>query len=468
MSTTSKIIRVYSQDNSIKNSIPTDEPRPTGLYRRGYQLYLEENYEEAEPFLTVDANHNHEPSQRALGLMYMEGLGVTKDYSKAVLWFIKSAYLNNPTSDSTVAGIYHYGGPKLQPDYEKAVFWYKNCIVKEYTKSIRAIAALYRSGGYGLEKDYREAIYWYTKVALSKNDDDAMYRIGNLYLEGGFGIIRDFDDAVFWLSMAAEYANTDAKYQMAKFYQAGNIVDQDYSRSLEYFEEADEGGNAEAGFELGCIYEYGYGVEVDYVKSLGYYRKAASLTSGNAQVKLGKIYLEGWSDIPIDEKESMVWLQRAMVSGNEEVQLIVHGLETPIGTAVPMIQSTAAAAPLPSQEALQESAEIIANLKKELELQRSKYNALKESMAGRPSPPPQGVKAPSQAKSEPKKFFHVQDSRQEQKPIKFFHVESSNQSRTENEKPKFLKVEGKNTAASNSNEQEDQKKKKHKMKFFKL
>ncbi|GAA5808695.1 hypothetical protein MFLAVUS_002089 [Mucor flavus] len=466
MTTISKIIKVYSQDNSTKNSIPIDEPRPTGLYRRGYQLYLEGNYEEAEPFLAVDANHNHEPSQRALGLMYMEGLGVTIDYSKAVLWFIKSAYLNNPASDSTVAGIYRYGGPKLQPDYEKAVFWYKNCIVKEYTKSIRAIAALYASGGYGLEKDYREAIYWYTKVALSKDDDDAMYRIGNLYLEGGFGIIRDFDDAVFWLSMAAEYANTDAKYKMAKFYLAGNIVDQDYPRSLEYFEIADAGGNAEASFELGCIYEYGYGVEVDYVKSLGYYRKAGNLASGDAQVKLGKIYLEGWADIPIDEKESMVWLQRAMVSGNEEAQLIVHGLETPIGTAVPMIQSTTPAPSLPSQEALQESAEIIAKLKKELELQRSKYNALKESMAGKPSP--QGVKAPSQAKSEPKKFFHVQDSRQEQKPIKFFPVESSNQSRTENEKPKFLKVEGKNTAASNANEQEDQKKKKHKMKFFKL
>ncbi|KAI9248719.1 hypothetical protein EDC94DRAFT_624748 [Helicostylum pulchrum] len=452
-----------------------NEPRPTGLYRRGYQLYLEGKYEEAEPFLAVDATHNHEPSQRALGLMYMEGLGVTIDYSKAVVWFIKSAYLNNPTSDTTVAGIYHYGGPKLQPDYEKAVFWYKNCIVKEYTKSIRAIAALYTSGGYGLEKDYREAIYWYTKVALSKNDDDAMYRIGNLYLEGGFGIIRDFDDAVFWLSMATEYANTDAKYQMAKFYQAGNIVDRDYQRSLEYFEEVDAeeeeegGGNAKASFELGCIYEYGYGVEVDYVKSLGYYRKAASLASGDAQVKMGKIYLEGWTDIiPMDEKESMFWLQRAILNGNEEAQLIVHGLETPVGSAVPMVQSTTTTtAPLPSQAALQESAEIIAKLKKELELQRSKYNALKESMTGN-AINPQGVKAPVtlQTKSEPKKFFHVQDSRQEQKPIKFFHVEKSNQSRTDNEKPKFFKVEGNNTAASN--EQEDPKKKKHKMKFFKL
>ncbi|KAG2231359.1 hypothetical protein INT48_007484 [Thamnidium elegans] len=457
MSTISNITRACSPDNSIKNSIAADEPIPIGFYKRGYQLYLEGKYEEAEPVLVVDANHNHEPSQRALGFMYMEGLSVPIDYSKAVGWFIKSAYLKNPTSDSTVAGIYHYGGPELQPDYQKAVFWYKNCIVNEYTKSIRAIAGLYTSGGYGLEKDYREAIYWYTKVALSKDDDDAMYRIGNLYLEGGFGIIRDFDDAVFWLSMATEYANADAKYQMAKFYQTGDIVGQNYQRSLEYFEEAYEGGNAEACFEVGCIYEYGYGVEIDYVKSLGYYRKAAHLASSDAQLKLGKIYLEGWADIPIDEKESMIWLQRAIISGNEEAQLVVLGLETPVGTAVPMVHSTP-----PSQKALYESAEIIAKLKKELELQRFKYNALKESMANK-----QGVTS-QVVKSEPKKFFQVKDSRQEQKPIKYFHVENSNQSRTENEKPKFFKVDGNNTAALNSNEQEDQKKKKHKMKFFKL
>ena len=57
----------------------------------GIRLYQNQQYSEAAPLLKRAAIKGNARAQAALGLMYMEGLGVAQNYRKAKKWFEKAA-----------------------------------------------------------------------------------------------------------------------------------------------------------------------------------------------------------------------------------------------------------------------------------------------------------------------------------------------------------------------------------------
>jgi TPR repeat protein len=60
-----------------------------------------------------------------MGIMYLEGSAVTKDYKKAVQWFRLAADRGNAEAQGFLGGIFHDGGGGVTPDYKEAVKWYR-------------------------------------------------------------------------------------------------------------------------------------------------------------------------------------------------------------------------------------------------------------------------------------------------------------------------------------------------------
>ena len=64
-------------------------------FKKGEDLFNNQNYSEALPYLEEAANHNNDEAQFLLGKMYQLGLGTEIDYTKAVKWYEKSIVNEN-------------------------------------------------------------------------------------------------------------------------------------------------------------------------------------------------------------------------------------------------------------------------------------------------------------------------------------------------------------------------------------
>ncbi len=109
------------------------------------------------------AEHGNAGAQYNIGLMYLEGKGVTKDYVEAVKWYKKAAEQGNAEAQSNLGVMY--------------------------------------ANGLGVPQDYAEAAKWFKKAAEQGNAG-AQYNIGLMYVLGE-GVPKDFVMAYMWLDLAA-------------------------------------------------------------------------------------------------------------------------------------------------------------------------------------------------------------------------------------------------------------------------
>ena len=109
-------------------------------------------------------------AQYNLGLMYVNGNGVTQDYKEAVKWF-------------RLAGGQGY-------------------ISAHYS------LGLMHERGQGVMQDYEEAVKWY-RLAAEKGDASAQYNLGLKYAKGQ-GVIQDHVLAYMWWNIAATTGHSNA------------------------------------------------------------------------------------------------------------------------------------------------------------------------------------------------------------------------------------------------------------------
>ena len=94
----------------------------------GIRLYQSQQYHEAAPLLKRAAIKGNAKAQAALGLMYMEGLGVTQNYRKAKKWFEKAARQGRADAQ-TFLGMLYSRGQGTEQDYAAAKTWFEKAAV---------------------------------------------------------------------------------------------------------------------------------------------------------------------------------------------------------------------------------------------------------------------------------------------------------------------------------------------------
>ncbi|MCY4192630.1 MAG: tetratricopeptide repeat protein [Rhodospirillaceae bacterium] len=102
-------------------------------------------------------------AQAMLGLRYKKGLGMPKNYAKAVHWYRKAAEQGHAKAQHNLGNMYYHGE--------------------------------------GVPKDYVKAVYWYHK-ATEQSDARAQTKLGFMYYRGQ-GVLKDVVLAHMWFNIAS-------------------------------------------------------------------------------------------------------------------------------------------------------------------------------------------------------------------------------------------------------------------------
>lgn len=125
-------------------------------------LYLQSNhYTQAKKALDSLAKKGNIEGYQMLGVMYEHGLGVEKDYSLAMKWYLKGHESGNIDSTYNV-GMFYIFGRGVEKSQAKGVEHLTLAAKKGHQKAIHNLGYAYEKG-YGVEKNIVKAIFWYKK-----------------------------------------------------------------------------------------------------------------------------------------------------------------------------------------------------------------------------------------------------------------------------------------------------------------
>lgn len=248
-----------------------------------------------------------------IGKFYMYGLGIEKNYEKAIDYFLQS---KNQYAYNLLGNIYHFG-LGVEANQYIAVSYYEKSALKGNCYAQYELATAYATGnGALLNED--EANEYYTKayqgfllLAEKNQDDHLLYRLGKMnYL--GQGTERNVKEAIRYLQSALKLKNENAIYLLAKLWLQENYFEH-FEEAREMLESLEE--KEEALFLLGKEYLNGEHFECDLTKAIFYLEKCSKLGNNYADYMLYKAY-----HLLEDSSKALYYLQRSAENGNAIAQ----------------------------------------------------------------------------------------------------------------------------------------------------
>ncbi|GAN08010.1 cobalamin biosynthesis protein CobT [Mucor ambiguus] len=341
-------------------------------YRLG-DLGLEQDFGLALENLTLSADAGYAPAQRALGLMYAEGIGAPKDDIKATLLFEKAAnqgdirslgLLTNqrqqPQASNLASALSLYEkaakagslaaqlslAELLQRTGQHAVAfrWFETASKNAPTANnkqqkisildfsvgfvsqrnlARLMVARYRYNGWGSVKQDRLWAFEEFRTLSINGYPDAHYWLAACYEEG---VVQESDGRESWIvkpdldlafglyTKAAEAGDMDGQFQMAYMLSNGIGVPKHVDAAFPWYTKAAEQGHKTAQYSLGMYYENGLGIAVDLNKAKQWFELAAEELP-MAMVRLAKVLmrLDGSKETI---KKATDWLKKAIEQGD--------------------------------------------------------------------------------------------------------------------------------------------------------
>lgn len=252
------------------------------FYKYGYGGIKVDNKKALECYLDA-ANKGLAIAQRKVGICYIDGTGVEKNYLKAVEWYTKAANQNDHYAQFNLGSCY-WNGNGVVRDYKKAVEWYLKAAENGNADAMLQIGVAYQNGT-GVAKDCKKAVEWYQKAGR-QNSALAFYNMGLVYENE----LKDYDKAYEAYTSAANLGNSDAMFKAGYFNHNVYGRSANYAKAAEWYEKAAEKNNADAVNNLGILYYFGQYYQQNYSKAAEMYRKGVDLGSANSMRRLGECY----------------------------------------------------------------------------------------------------------------------------------------------------------------------------------
>lgn len=263
------------------------------------------------------ANAGIERAMYDTGLNYERGYGVSQNIKTAIEWLEKAA-AENYTCALVELGDLYFVGEYVEKDLEKAFHYYNRGVeLGDFTSKL--LIAVFYEKGIVVEKDvekakilYQEAYDYYYEQAVTEDNSEAQFRLGNMYYSGLplIGIDRNYTQAAEWDEKAAENGNDHAQNNLGNMYAFGIGVAQNYERAFFWYLKAAERMNLLAMNNVANFYYLGRGVEQNYFKAAEFYTKAANLGHANSQEVLGEMYMEG-KGVEQNYTKAVFWLKKS-------------------------------------------------------------------------------------------------------------------------------------------------------------
>lgn len=165
-------------------------------------------------------------------------------------------------------------GIGVAKDYSRAVALYSKACGSGFTDGCGNLGNMY-ADGHGVAQDVSRAVVLWTK-ACDAGGAAGCANLGTIYAEGN-GVKQDFSRSVVFFSKACDAADAIGCRNLGRLYGAGNGVAQDYSRAAGLYSKACEGGDEEGCSILGAYYYIGRGVSRDIEKGRQFLSKGCSM-----------------------------------------------------------------------------------------------------------------------------------------------------------------------------------------------
>lgn len=304
------------------------------------RLYLEgvgvdKNYSAAFKLFSELAEEENPGAAAELGVMYKDGLGVPQDFNKALYWLRKS-----------VGGVGEYLYPLAQM-YSQGLGVEKNLVLALALakNSASLLSQSYRLGR-AAEENPATLLAQQLRLQLSPHDVAVSSNLAGKLLSAGLEgnqlaaidlaaenngkdykmspievashFIYSYEDENFPLALSlleplVGAGDPAAQYLMGYMYEEGKGVASDTEKAISYFELAEKQGNIDALTRKAGIYERGKGVPQDSYKAFSTFEKAAQRGGAFAQVKIADMLIDG-KGVERNTKKAKFWYEQALAN----------------------------------------------------------------------------------------------------------------------------------------------------------
>ena len=130
-----------------------------------------------------------------IGLMYMNGLGVKKDYKLTKQWFKRAAFFGSADAAYNL-GILYTGREFGFPSKKDALYWWTEAAKQGHADSQFNLGVFLVYGRAG-RADPKSGLSWWYKAA-TQGHKQAAQALTEAYSKGMFGLKKDLKLAAFW------------------------------------------------------------------------------------------------------------------------------------------------------------------------------------------------------------------------------------------------------------------------------
>jgi TPR repeat protein len=233
----------------------------------GLVAYATGDYATAWRVLRPWAEQGNPDALTAVGVMYVKGQGVDRDYTQALDLFNRAISAGSEDAEAELGYMYGsgYGVPQ---DYEEAISKYRDSIQKGSVRGENYLGEAYVAGQ-GVVKDYDQARQLFEDAAR-KGLPVALANLGNLYYLGR-GVPKDLGTALRYYEAAAAKNSPEAQNNLGLMYQKGIGVSQDGVTAMRMFQSAALLGESAGAYNAGWALENGIGVPQDLLQAYAWY-----------------------------------------------------------------------------------------------------------------------------------------------------------------------------------------------------
>ncbi|XP_052269966.1 protein sel-1 homolog 1-like isoform X1 [Dreissena polymorpha] len=236
------------------------------------------------------ANKGNTIGQCGMGIIYMYGRGVEKDYPKALRFFSQSA--DQGWSDAQLhLGIMHFSGKGVRRDYKMAVKYFNLASQGGHVLAFYHLAQMHATGT-GVLRNCHTAVELYKNVAERGEWSAMLMDAHDLYKQGS--VNEALLKYTFLAELGYEVAQTNVAYILDQGESSLFDAVETYQRALLHWTRAASQGSTIARLKMGDYHYYGYGTEIDYETAASHYRLATEQQhNAQAMFNLGYMHEQG-------------------------------------------------------------------------------------------------------------------------------------------------------------------------------
>ncbi|RIJ03357.1 sel1 repeat family protein [Achromobacter sp. K91] len=173
--------------------------------------------------------------------------GPAEDYAA----WIRAAAELGLIEAQTIYGQMLLDGAGVERDPEQGLTWFKRAAHADHPMAINMVGRCYENG-WGVPRDDTVAAYWF-RLAADKCLDWGMYNYAHMLRSGRGSVAQDPAAALALYQKAADAGHVKSIGVVGRFYEAGEVVEQDMERAFDCYQRCAEGGDFRGMFHLGRL-----------------------------------------------------------------------------------------------------------------------------------------------------------------------------------------------------------------------